>query len=282
MARVARLSSFFNPTAIFPIGGIPAGSMFNRVMCMAYVIKPFDAFVARYPKCDLLSYVDDDNLLFRGHRADIVGEVTTAAKAFATVLRDELAVDVAVDKATLLATCPGIAAALASALGPLAARLSTQSVPSLGVDLVAPRKAPLKSSKRRARLARIRSLRARYEKVRKWMSRKKARVNRLYTVALLPSVAYGSMANGMSDAELKKLRASMLRSRPVYSQVMSTTKVLAIQGDPAWKEAVAPARAWVRLAWHAQTCHREAESGLPTLLEMIHWYHQMRPEQQQS
>ena len=54
MARVARLSSFFNPTAILPIGGIPAGSMFNRVMCMAYVIKPFDAFVARYPKCDLL------------------------------------------------------------------------------------------------------------------------------------------------------------------------------------------------------------------------------------
>ena len=179
---------------------------------MAYVIKPFDAFVVQHPRCDLVSYVDDDNLIFHGKRADIVGEVTIAAQSFAKVLRDELAVDVAVDKATVLATCPRIASALAEVLGPLATQLSTQSVPSLGVDLVSPGKSPTKTSRRRSRLARIRSLRAKYEKVRKWMSRKKSRVNKLYTVALRPAVSYGSMANGLNDAELKRLRVAMLRS----------------------------------------------------------------------
>ena len=47
-----------------------------------------------------------------------MGEVTTVAQAFATLLRDELVVDVAVDKATVLATCPKIATELAAALGP--------------------------------------------------------------------------------------------------------------------------------------------------------------------
>ena len=114
------------------------------------------------------------------------------------------------------------------------------------------------------------------------MSRKKARVNKLYTAALRPAVTYGSMANGLSDAALKRLRAAMLRSKPVYSQIMSTRRVLATQGDPTWKEAVAPARAWASLAWNAQTNPRGAELGLPNLLEMIQWYHQIQPEQQKS
>ena len=63
---------------------------------------------------------------------------------------------------------------------------------------------------------------------------------------------------------------------------MSTRRVIAIQGDPTWKEALAPARAWASLAWNAQTNPRGAELGLPTLLEMIQWYHQIRPEQQKS
>ena len=103
------------------------------------------------------------------------------------------------------------------------------------------------------------------------MSRRKARVNKLYTIALRPAVSYGSMANGLSETELKRFRAAMLKSRPVYNQLMSTRRVLAIQGDPAWKEAVAPARAWAILAWNAQINHRCSESGLPTLLEIINW-----------
>ena len=69
------------------------------------------------------------------------------------VLRDELEVDIAVDKASELCTCPVTAKSLACELGPLAglAEVSTTSVPSLGVDLSGPGKREKHAVKRKAR-----------------------------------------------------------------------------------------------------------------------------------
>eukprot|EP00930_Biecheleria_cincta_P035567 TRINITY_DN24459_c0_g1_i1.p2 TRINITY_DN24459_c0_g1~~TRINITY_DN24459_c0_g1_i1.p2 ORF type:complete len:209 (+),score=19.95 TRINITY_DN24459_c0_g1_i1:253-879(+) len=87
------------------------------------------------------------------------------------------------------------------------------------------------------------------------------------------SVSYGSLANGLDDCELRKLRNAVLSSEKPWYQDMSHTRQLAVKGDPCWKEALGPARAWALLVSHAQVQPNTAQRGLPNLLELSHWHH---------
>ena len=90
-------------------------------------------------------------------------------------------------------------------------------------------------------------------KLRKAMPAGKSRLGRLYMVGIRPAASFGAPANGLSDSELLKLRRTLVSPiTPCHGGVSLSAK-LALMGDPAWKQAVAPVVAWVSAVWIAIT-----------------------------
>ena len=265
--RLVKLQNNYSSLISFSGHGLPAGSMFNNAMVVAYALEAFDHFCIAHPAVQLLSFVDDDNLAVIQNRKTATGTICEATFAFAEMFKDKLKLGLNYDKLTSVATCPIVARQVTQKLASLAGHRGslTTSVPSLGIDLAMPGKRP-RGTKRKTRFAKLASLAKRYARVRKWLPRGKHRIGRLYQGAMKPSVAFGAPVNGLNDLELHKLRAHLLKAHKPNHGGVSFTLRLAVIGDPCCKEALAPAYMWAKLVWQALCAPIEA---MPCVRELV-------------
>jgi len=78
-------------------------------------------------------------------------------------------------------------------------------------------------------------------------------MQKIYTAGVRPAAGYGDMVLGMSDAELRSLQRVLLAGRNPAHRGASLTAKLALHGDPAWKQSVAPAHQWATSLWRSIT-----------------------------
>jgi hypothetical protein len=267
-SRHLRADGFFSSHHSFTDQGLPAGTKWNRCMVMAYALSTFDRFAMEHPRCDFTSFIDDEFLGFLARRCNVVKEVKEAVLRFEELFEEDMQCKLAYTKITSTATCPVVAKAITSALGKLAGQAGTtcDAVPNLGIDLHMPGRRGKLPTKRRQRFAKAKRLRTRYGRIRRWLRRGKQRVCRLFHGQLKAATAYGAAVNGFDDGEISSLRSTLLSESPPRQQGVSLTLRLAVLGDPAWKEALAPARTWARLVWSSLTAPL---LGMPTTGELM-------------
>ena len=80
-----------------------------------------------------------------------------------------------------------------------------------------------------------------------------------------PAAAFGSKVNGFDERELKQLRSSLLQG--LSPNRGSLIKRLVLFGDPAWREALAPALEYAVQVWEA-TINPRADWGLQNIAAM--------------
>ena len=56
---------------------------------------------------------------------------------------------------------------------------------------------------------------------------------------------------------------------------MSLTRKLALRGDPAWRQAIAPVLPWVKAVWQAAT---EPELAYVSIIQLRRWWQAAKPE----
>ena len=126
------------------------------------------------------------------------------------------------------------------------------------------------ATKGRGRLGKMRKYVRRYQRIRTWLRTKRHRVARLYSQQTKPATVYGMTVNGATDKELHYLRTQFLKAHSPHHG--SHRMMLAVHGDPAWAEMVAPARMWCGILWVAQTCRDRMPGCLPHVETMTSWW----------
>eukprot|EP00959_Pyramimonas_sp_CCMP1952_P456620 9473472-Pyramimonas_sp.AAC.2 len=96
-------------------------------------------------------------------------------------------------------------------------------------------------------------------------------MGRVFRVGARPGLTYGVEISGMTDAELTNLRREYGKFvKPFHGGVSAPAK-LELEGDPAAKQAVAPALQWSRMIWAAVT---QPDSALVPLATLCAWWSQ--------
>ena len=277
--RIVRLGMNYSTTLLFARCGLPAGDIFNDAFVKAYALEPFDRFVVRNPLVKLVSFVDDDTLTHCGPEAEVQQVLVEAAEDFHEVLTDELHVSLSQDKLATVASSMQVAKRLHMKLCPSYAGRAAASAENLGVDFCPGGRRAAKGgcTKRRKRFQRLALRQIKLCRIRRSLAVKKARMGSIYIVGARPAATYGSAVQGVSEAELRQLRRTLLQGRSPRRGASLTLR-LALWGDPAADAAFAPAVLWVQLLWKASCRHSQA-SALATTKELRDLWWAAAPEE---
>ena len=278
--RILRIGRHHSPRIFYARNGLPAGDIFNDVFVKAYAMAAFDRFVHRNPSVRLASYVDDDTINAVGTFDEVRRAIKAAASDLKQVFADDLKVQLALPKLCSVASSQALAEKVQKDLKELAGTVGRSAV-NLGVDYApaVARCTPFAGRKRRERYSLMQRRHCRIMRLRKAMTAGKSRLGRLYMVGIRPAVSFGAPVNGLSDSELLKLRRTLVSPiTPCHGGVSLSAK-LALMGDPAWKQAVAPVVAWVSAVWIAIT---QPQWARISIVELRSIWLQAEPEDVQT
>ena len=131
--------------------------------------------------------------------------------------------------------------------------------------------------KRAKRAAKLRKRHGRLQRIRGSLTKSsaKAKLNKIYVQGCRPAVAFGSEINGVTKAEWKVLQRTLLAGQTLRQAGTSLTDRLCLIGDPAWKQAMAPARQWAMELWKAANFPDEANN---TPADLVKQWNEAQPE----
>ncbi len=207
----------------------------------------------------LSMYVDDVSIGAGGQPDEVVAAIGPAFHDLVAAFRTELFIDLAPAKGRTVASSGALARRLARVVGASGGHAVDAAV-HLGIDAAA--------GKRRAvwghgssRDGRLRKAMGRTERVLRLRRAGGERAKRIASSGIRPQAAYGAEVHGVSNAELRTVRAKLLRVVGPSGSGHSSTLLQMVVGDPAHDIAVAPILRWAAEVWASVT-------GVPNALKV--------------
>ena len=117
--RMARIVTYEDQAAMeaFPDRGIVAGDSLSDVLVKLYYLEPFCTFAAIHGNVDLHVFFDDIQLAARGPRRLVLRSLKAAAKTLKEFIQEDMKAVLAIDKASVTATCPKLAELVREGIG---------------------------------------------------------------------------------------------------------------------------------------------------------------------
>ncbi len=262
---------------IFSWRGVAAGCGLAVAFTRAYYIPPFDHMVL-----DLRSMFGR-NLLFDAYFDDVVVNATGTAKeveyalgeahvVLADVIEDELNCSIEMEKAAVVASSRELAARLVKRIGRRAGGQKTSAI-NLGIDYAPGRRrsAHGNRSKRADRFHGLARKMIRFKKLCKVVGTK---ASKIFIAGPLPYAVYGSVVNGMTDAETHKIRKAIATAWSPRARGRSLRMITLLNRAPTHTAENGAALQYCREVWRASLLGAaEPERGELTLRELSEAWH---------
>jgi hypothetical protein len=212
--------------------GVGAGCGLACTLVKVYSVPPMDTLAPKLPPTTTVDlHVDDFVLTCQADTAEeVVRDLVKAQSELIAMITNELGAKVSMPKAALVASSLGLAKALRAAIGELAGPLMS-AAPNLGFDATAAKRRGTRGTGplRRQRLSKGWRRRKRMKMVAEIMGEK---ARKIYTAGVGPSVSYYAAIQGLSDAEVLKVRRIAGSVLPSRSRFRSLTVAHLIGGMP--------------------------------------------------
>ncbi len=239
--------------------GFIAGCAWALACIKVTLVRRLDAYVIRHPHADSEFYVDDVEVQSVGQAKSVVRDLVAAAVDLADILENTLGYPLAADKAVVIASDDAIAAEIIKRTDGKAGKL-VRVTEKLGIEYTAGKRRPKRGGPRRERLRRQLARQRRITKFRKLGG--SARV--VAARGQLPAAMYDGAVNGVSDAELYRLRGIMSRAIAPTSRGSYTLLKLMMDDDPAIRANGDVLGRWAATAWRAAGPTGQRKQGEPT------------------
>ena len=202
-----------------------------------------------------LSPFDDIGASCNGQRRQVRKELPKAICALNEAIEEELQASIAHEKTAVVVSDKALAQEISAEIGASEEACTDGAAQNLGIDFMPGRKRAEhgQNSKWKRRLLQAKLRKARIRQVKERLKKGKQRLQRIFWTGVKPALGYGASVNGVSAAELHKIRQTLLAGTPPFARGSSLTTKLSIVGDPAWQIAVAPITAWAGEVWRAVT-----------------------------
>jgi len=250
--KMARIVTYEDQAAAeaYPDKGIVAGDSLSDILVKLYYLEPFCTFAAIHKDVDMHVFFDDIQVAARGTRRVVLRNLKAAAKTLKGLISDDLKAVLAIEKATVTATCPKLADLVREGIGAEGGP-PVRVAQFLGVDnLLGRRRRVLgKKSKLNQRLT---AALARKGRLRRLAMGTTVGAVKIFTAGVQPAAAYGSDVLGVSNTELGKLQSVALASMRPATRGRSRAALFAVKGDPTWSPATAPVQRWAAELWWTQ------------------------------
>ncbi len=258
--------------------GITAGCGFATTFVRIYSVAPFDRMVRELkwefgeeaPDPD--SYIDDITLSATGTEDEVYNKLALGYEILKEVVEDELECRVEVSKAAIVASSKRLVRRLMRKLGPYAGAPCEAAV-NLGIDF-APgqrRAVQAKSGRRNKRMRGLTAKAAKLAGIRPIVGRK---AGKIFASGPLPFGCYDAPVNGVSDAELTRVRRAAGRAFTPKAKGRSLSMLLLLEGVPTWRAEVAVVMQYCKEVWRASLIGSGSpQRGEMTLGELNRIYH---------
>ncbi len=223
--------------------GFIAGCAWAAACVRVTLQRKLEAFVARHPHVDGELYIDDAELQAVGQGRSVARDLAAAALDLAEVLSD-IGYALADDKAVVITSHETVTSEIIRLTRGLAGK-EQKVAEKLGVEYTAGRRRPRIGGPRRARLRKQLARKLRIARFRKLGGAARAVAAR----GQIPAATYGGDVNGISDAELYRLRGMMGRATAPSSRGSYTLLKLMLTEDPALRANANIIGRWSAVAW---------------------------------
>ena len=268
--RIIRLRTHHGGRPRHAVDGLPAGDGYADIVIKAHAVEEYDRYVTLFPLVRFSSYIDDTSLGLESGSKKMVIEMAVAAAEGFQLTAQRLGAKLN-DKFAIIGSSQDITNEIVHRLG-VDGKAGTRSTPYLGTDFAGGRSrgAPRTRGKYKQRLNRHSRRLKKLQKFRRAMPTKASeRIGRIFRTGARPALTYGIEVNGVSDSELDRLRKEYHRHQKPYHGGVSASAKLVLLGDPAAREAFAPALQWCRMLWLAKV--NPQVSIVPTAALLSWW-----------
>ncbi len=245
--------------AVSPTRGFMAGCARALALVKVLMVRRMDAYVARHPRVTLDIYVDDVELQAVGTER-IIETMAKAVEDLREVLVDDLGFPLADEKARVIGSTEEIKSGIIAATGG-AAGVGAERAVKLGVELGSGKRIGRRGGHKRDRLRKAMARQRRLFRFKKMGGAAVKVVRR----GVIPSTAFGSNVTGVSNAELRQIRALVSQTSAPTTKGASVALKLLLDGDPAVDANAAPMVKWAAVAWEAAalgTDHGHVAAGV--------------------
>ncbi len=262
---------------IYSWRGVAAGCGVAVAFIQAYCIQPFDHMVMDFDRLfgrtlDFDGYYDDLVLSATGTELEVEYALTEGQVILADVIERELDCDIEVDKAAVVASSRELAARLIRRIGKRAGP-SRRSAVNLGIDFAPGRR---RSAQDRCgkRATRLRGLARKLAPFRKICRVVGAKASKIFVAGPLPFAVFGATVNGMTDAEVQKVRRAMATAWSPRARGRSLRMVTLLNRAPTHTAENGAAIHYCREVWRASLLGaagpQRGELSLGELAELWH------------
>ncbi len=246
--------------AVKPTRGFVAGCAWAMACVKVTLLRRLDAFVLRHPSIAFELYVDDAEIQAVGQGKSVARDLAAAATDLADLLEKEAGYPLAHDKAVVVASEQRVAAEVIRLTDGKAGKLAAITE-KLGIEYGAGKRRPRRGGPRRARIGKQMARKRRIAKLQR-MSGAAARI--VVSRGVLPAAMYDGLVNGISDAELYRLRGLMARATAPTARGSYTLLKLMLTEDPAVKANADVIARWAGAAWRAAGPVAQRKEGEPS------------------
>ncbi len=246
-----------------PTRGFVAGCAWAMACVKVTLLRRLDAFVLRHPHITFELYVDDAEVQAVGQGRSIARDLAAAAADLAKVLEDDAGYPLAGDKAAVIASEDAIATEVIRLTEGKAGKMVAVAE-KLGIEYCAGKRRPRRGGPRRMRLVRQLARKKRLARFQKLGGCARVVVSR----GVLPAAMYDGLVNGVSDAELYKLRGMLARATAPTARGSYTLLKLLLTEDPALRANADVIERWASAAWRAAGPREHRKQGDPTAAAM--------------
>ncbi len=235
----------------WPKRGVGAGCGIANTLVKVFTLAPMDEFVARLPSSVTVDlHVDDFALECIGDDERQVARDLAAAQALLheMVLR-ELGAKISVPKAALVASTWSLAHRIREAVGQLAGPVR-QAAPNLGLDATAAKRRGARATGT-LRQGRWRQAVRKRHRLRAIASAVGVKAGKVFVAGVGASAAYHAAVQGLTDAEMIKLRRLAAAAFPPRSRFRSLTLTHLYFDMPTAPAEVAATLQYARAVWTA-------------------------------
>ncbi len=240
--------------------GIPAGCAFAMALTKAYCVEAFDratdamAMLARIPP-SLCVYVDDIAVSMEGSRDQVIEGMGKACEILKGEIEGPLACRVEIGKAAVVASTARLARILRGKFGEYSgpgadAGSGGSAATNLGIDFAAGRQRRTHGIKAK-RKQRLRKLGLQTGRIARLRAVAGKRTSSIFVAGPLSSATYGAAVNGLTDAEVLRIRRAAAHAYTPRAKGRSLRRLLLVMGVPTWKAEIEVLLQYARETWSA-------------------------------
>ncbi len=236
---------------VWPKRGVGAGCGLANTYVKIFTLLPLDELIPRLPPSVRLDLHVDDFAIesVASDEGTAARDIIVAHGLIKDMIEKQLGAVVSIPKAALVASSPSLAARIRDAVGTLAGPVRVAAA-NLGVDATAARRRGVRGAGpiRRARWGQAFKRRHRLRSLAAVVG---AKAGKVFTVGIGASATYHAAVQGLSDAEVAKLRRLAAVAYPPRSRFRSLTLAHLLYDMPTAAAEVAATLQYSRAVWSA-------------------------------